>query len=314
MAKLATLFTGSTGLNNKQDPARLSYNPKTGISDLAAVSNVVVEDSKRISRRKGYTKRVTADVHSMFCDGGDCLFVKEEAGQGALCFLHSDYSSTSVRSLTPNARMRYEQVDNVIYYMNGYERGKVRKGDYTSYTWDMGTYVGPETKRVLSDPPTGTNLAYYNGQMYIVQGKTIWASDGFDISTYDLANNLLPFENNVNMIRPVVDGLYIGTEKKVLFMQGPSSVELAESSVTDYPAVEGTDCKFIGSVAVSQGVVTISPKGGTKYAIWLSQEGVCVGGPEGHILNLTEDRLVLPNALTGAGLVYEDKYVATMNP
>jgi len=315
MPKNLTLFKGSTGLNNKQDPVRLKYNSRTGISELAAASNIVIEDSRRISRRKGYTRRLEGDFHSLFSDGGDCLFVKEESGQGALCFLFPDYTYKAVRALTPNARMKYEQIDDVIYYMNGYERGKVRKGDYQSYGWNKGDYVGPETKRVFSDPPIGTDLRYYNGQMYIVQGRVIWVSEGFSVSFYDLANSYLEFEDRVNLIRPVADGLFIGTEKKIIFLEGSDSSNMSERTVADFPAVSGTDCTFTGILGFQKGgSVTISSEGGTQYAIWLSQKGVCVGGPEGEFVNLTKDRLVLPNALTGAGLIYNNEYVATMNP
>ena len=315
MAKTITLFTGSRGLNNKADPAKIKFNPKTGISDMAACSNVVIEDSRRPSRRKGYTRRLDGSTHSLFSDGGDCLFVMEETGQGALCFLHPDYSYTPVRVLTPNARMNYEQVDNVIYYMNGYERGKVRKGDFQSYAWNMGTYVGPETKRVFSSPPVGIGLAYYKGRMYVVQGKVVWASEDFDVSLYDLANSFMQFEDNVILIRPVIDGLFIGTEKKVIFLKGSGPSDMSERTVADYPAIKGTDCKFVGKMGFTRNErVTISSTGGTLYAIWMSQKGVCVGGPEGQFVNITEDRLVLPPALTGAGLVYDNKYIGNMNP
>ena len=122
MPRKFRLFTGSTGLNNKIDPARLRYDSKTGVQELAACVNVEIDDARRVSRRKGCTKRVSGDCHSLWSDGADCMVVKDDA----LCVLHTDYSTTPIRSVTPGARVSYCQVDNVIYYANGFERGKVK--------------------------------------------------------------------------------------------------------------------------------------------------------------------------------------------
>lgn len=315
MPDLIRVFTGSTGLNVKIDPVRLKYHPKTGVQELAVAVNVDIDDTGRVSRRKGATKQLSGNCHSPFCDGGDAMIVKDDA----LCVLHSDYSTTPIRNVTPGARMNYCQVDNVIYYTNGYERGKLKTGgefDGASYAWNKPSdYVGPETKRVLSDPPTGTILEYFAGRMWIVQGKNAWYSEPHNLSAFDLADSLLSFEDRVVMIRATIDGLYISTDKRVMFIAGTDPASMSESIVADYPAIEGTDVKFIGRAFYRKGgTITVTSVGGSLCAIWQAKEGICFGGPEGQFINLTEDKLVLPNALTGAGLVYNGKYIGNMNP
>jgi len=308
------VFTGTDGLNTDIDPARLKYDSKTGVQDLAACLNVEVSNSRRVSRRKGYTERISGNCHSAFCDGADAMVVKDDA----LCVLHSDYTTTPIRNVTPGARVSYVQVDNVIYYSNGYEQGKLKTGgdfDGLSYTWSVSEYVGPETTKEFSGPPIGTLLEFFAGRMWIVQGKIIWYSEPHGVSLYNLADSSIAFEDEVIMLRATVDGLWVSTDKAVTFVDGTDPDEMAPRTVTDYPAIKGTDFKYYGRASRMQnGRVSINEKGGILCALWLSEEGICYGGPEGTFYNLTEDRADLPNALTGAGLVYDGKYIGNMNP
>jgi len=157
MAKRIKLFTEADGLNIKDDPARLKYVPKTGVTDLAVAYNVDITDNGRISRRKGFTQQVALDTHSLFCDGGSCLFVTGDA----LCILHPDYTYTSLRNVQQNAKMRYAQVDDTIYYLNGWQIGRVLEGLSVSWVMDDDEY-GPTTQQVFSDPPIGTDIAHFS--------------------------------------------------------------------------------------------------------------------------------------------------------
>lgn len=309
MPKKVRLFTGTNGLNTKVDPVRTGYDSKTGVQDLSACKNIDVDNTGRVSRRKGFTSQLSlSGCHSTFCDGGECLFV---AG-GALCALDSDYGYSQLRNVTPGATMRYRQVDGVIYYCNGFERGKVFEG--VSYGWNKPTYYGPVTTKVFMDPPIGTDLEYYIGRMFVVQGKVVPYSELYDISTFE-RKSYLPFDAEVVMFKAVEDGIYASTDKETFFLSGNDATSLSPSKVADYPAIKGTEVKIVGRPAqTKKGDFIINPKGGKKSLAWLSKEGVCFGGPGGEFINLTEEKVGLPDALTGCGFVYEDKYIGIMNP
>ena len=309
MAKKIRLFTGSTGLNTHEDPARIQYNPKTGVQDLAACKNIDISDNGRVSRRKGFAQQVAlSGCHSSFCDGGECLFVYGDA----LCVLGKDYNYTAIRNVTVGASLRCRQVDDVIYYCNGFERGYVFEG--TSYGWNMPDYYGPDTTREFTDPPIGTDLEYYASRMFVVQGKIVPYSELFDISTFDL-KNYLPFDREVVMFKAVDDGIYASTDKETFFLSGMDAKSLAISKVADYPAIKGSEVKIVGRlVQLKNGRFTVITEGGRASLMWLSNKGICFGGPEGQFVNFTEGRVDLPNALTGCGLVYNDRYIGIMNP
>ena len=311
MAQLFKLLSAVTGLNTKVDPVRLEYDPKTGIEELAAAYNVDIDNTGRVSRRKGFTEQVSANCHSLFCDGGACLFITGDA----LCILHPDYTYTSLRNVQVDAVMRYEQVDDTVYYCNGWQIGRVLGG--LSVSWVKADIdYGPETKKEFSDPPVGSDVAYFRGRMWIAEGDTVWYSEPFGFNLFNLASGYFKFDSKVLMIRAVRDGVYFSTETGTFFFRGRGDPkDFLKISVASYPVVQYTDVKFHGKLVFPiTGNAFIDTGSGEHSAMWMSEEGICYGGYDGTFANLSKDKLVLPSALTGSGLVYNDKYVGLFNP
>jgi hypothetical protein len=299
--KVIPVFRGTTGLNNIIDPARIKYDPDTGIQELAITVNVDIDSSLRASRRKGYTQVLAKDAHSLFSCGNYCLFVSGDA----LCVLDRSYSWAAIRNVTKNARVSYVNVDNEIYYANGYENGVVR--DRVSYAWVGQDYVGPTTTRTFSNPPIGHLLEIYNGRMYIAQGKVLWYSEPFAYSWYDLARGYMSFADRITMIRGVKDGLYVSTEQETIFCSGNGPQDFHRIQIADYPAIEGTDL-MVDSSKIGRGDIS------GRVAMWTATKGICMGGPGGYFRNLTERRLAYPYARYGAGLLNNDRYICTLEP
>ena len=151
------IFIGTEGLNTKIDPARLYKDG--GIQDLAVGADIDVTDTGRISRRKGYTKRISdIPIHSLFCDDGLCLFVTGTS----LCSLNPDYTYTVLATVTEDVRVDYVEINNRIYWLNGNEKGYITD---INNSWVKGTYVGPTTRRNLVSPPIGAIVEYYRNRM-----------------------------------------------------------------------------------------------------------------------------------------------------
>lgn len=302
MARTVTMFRGSTGLNTEIDPVRLPFDPRTGIQDLAVAYNVDHDDTGRISRRKGFAATIrTEDIHSLFCDGGECLFVTGNA----LCVLHADYTYTAIRNVTIGARMRCVQVDDQIYYTNGHETGRVKNS--LSYSWMKGTYIGPDTTRQYSDPPIGSILEHFNGRIYVVQGKTVWHSEPFNHDAFDLARNYFDFGSNVTMFRAVSSGIWVSTERNTYFLAGGVPQEFIRTMVANYGAVEGTDDRVVGAKLGSGEMAGVG-------IIWTSTKGICFGSADGQFVNSTESKLSYPYARYGTGLCLGKRYVALLEP
>lgn len=292
-------FKGSTGLNTKAAPHRITFNPETGISDLVSAVNVDVESNKQISRRKGYETSVrTESTHSLYSDGNNCLYI---SGQ-SMYRLNRDFSRTGIRSgLTDGAVMEFCSVGDKVYYTNGFENGYV-KGNI-SYVWEGSSYVGPTTYRTFSNPPVGTILEWFNGRMYIVQGKTIWYSEPFAYNWYSLSDSFLQFASNVIMLRTVTDGIYVGTDNEVFFLGGVAPKEFTWQKVSSVPVIKGTALRCDAG-DFGDGSLT------GKAVCWNSQSGIFLGVDGGKVKNLTKEKIEsFPRALQGTSTIFENKWL-----
>lgn len=303
MSKPITIFTGTNGLNTKVDPVRLHFNKKTGVQDLAVAVNCNVDSTGRIGRRKGFASTIrTENIHSMWCDGGACLFVTGTS----LCELSPDYRYSAVATVTQGAAVSYFRLKNRSYWMNGYEKGYVE--NQVNNAWVKGTYVGPETTRQFEGPPLGHMIAYGFGYVFIAQGPSIWHSEPFNLNAFDLSRNFLPFEDRIAMLRPLPGGgVWVSTGKDIHFLPGLNPRETGPLKTADYPAIEGT-CAEVDLSLIGSGEMT------GIGAIWTSTEGICVGNSQGQMMNLTRRRISYPRSIFGAGICFDDRYVATLKP
>jgi hypothetical protein len=305
--KTIPFLRSSRGLNVVTDPVRIMFDPEKGIVDLATAYNVDIDSSGRISRRSGQTLKGNWNSRDSFCEGGECLFVSGSS----LYRLNADYTRTGVRSgLTSEERMWYVQVGNKIYYANGIERGYVVGG--ISYIWQKGIYYGPVTSRVFSNPPEHiTMLEVYKGRLYAVVDDVIWYSEPLNYGAFDLAANFIPAGSNVRFIKASYgatdkesDGLYVGTDKGVIFLEGDEPDKFSLEQVSDSPPV-------IGTAVRAESALTGDGKSG-KEVIWTAQNGIWIGNANGSAICVTKDKLVFPSALNGAAVYHKGKYIVLL--
>lgn len=302
MTKPIVIFRGSTGLNTKADPVRL-YD-RGGIKDLAVAGDVDVLETGRLSRRKGYTSRLTGNFHSLFSEGGTCCF----ALGVKLCLLNPDYTYVEVADVTAGATVSYAKINDRIYWCNGFEKGCIHNGANTS--WVKGAYVGRDMMRHFVDPPIGTIVEAYSNRLFVAQNNVMWYSEPGAYGAFDLVRGFYMWGTNIRMIRAVADGLYVSTGNKTYFLKGESPKTWVQIKVADYPAIAGSDFRFAGALNESGGI----DEGEGLAVMWMSNEGVCYGGP-GGFRNMTLDKIAnFPDGLTGSGLVHNGRYIGLINP
>ena len=293
------LFKKCLGLNNKNDPSDLILDPEEGLCELAIAVDVDIERSgKRISRRKGYTRVFTGRWHSLYPFGDNCLGVAD----GNLVALHKDKSYTFIRAVDPVAKVSYVTVGNRVYFANGIDKGYIFETE--NFPWEVNEYVGPSTDKKLVGPPIGSLIEIYNGFMFVVIDNFVFYSMPHNYHSYCL-QDYLAFPSRVKMVRAVKDGLYISDSTKTYYLNGYDPREFFQTVVSDYPAVAGTD-KVVDGRELGGGEIL------HRVIMWTSKEGICLGGPDGLFLNLTKDKLVLPDSQSGAGICIDGKYVCTL--
>jgi hypothetical protein len=302
MAEPLLLFKAASGLNDTIDPARLAYDPATGVQDLAVAVNIDIDDSGMPSRRKGMA-RIRDDVaHSLWSDGSMAYYVAGDS----LYQLGLDGTRKGLRSsLTLGARMSYAVMGEDIYYGNGHENGVIRDG--ASWSWVGESYVGPESLFIVSTaPPLGHMLAVMSGRMLIADDGTIFHSMPFAPSWYRKSVDYNRLTSRVSMMLPLSTGLWCSDQNSTYWVPGtdPSQWELVQRS--NHPVSEGTGMVIPGWLCAPDIVGNV--------AIWAARDGICMGSQDGQIRNLTLNKLSYPWSLFGSAILIGSRYVVVFEP
>jgi len=305
MAKSISIFRGTTGLNDKIDPARLRFDPETGVQDLAEAVNIDIDSSGRPSRRKGYSQLRSEAVHSLWSNGDVCYYVSGTA----LYQLNLDWTRTGLRSgLTTGAPMSFCNPDGgtKTYYCNGFENGVISSG--VSSAWIGSPYVGPVTIwKISTIPPVGHLLESIGGYMLIAEDDVLWHSVQFAHSWYRPSRDRFQFDGRISMIKALDDGLWVSDAKATYWLEGLDPMQWKRNLKADYPALFGSAAYFDGALLGEGNLYG-------RCVVWTTpKNGICIGGPQGYFANLTQRKLVYPACdRRGAGLVIGDRYVCAM--
>lgn len=306
--KPITLFKGTVGLNNVVDPTRLKFDPESAMCELASAYNVDIDVSGRVSRRKGLTATTqTTACHSMWSSGNLCYYV---AGT-SLYRLNPDYSRTGLRSgLTAGAKMSFVRVASTTYYTNGFENGRI-KGD-VSYTWVALPYVGPVTTKLFSSPPVGHLLEFHSSRVYIATDFGLVYSEPFAYSWFDLHGNIVSLRSKPRMLRAVKEGLFVGLDDGVIFLQGKNPKEFEYNVVSDSPVVTGTDVNVSGDRFGKNDKISLTVNTSINAVMWTAQDGIYLGQATGEVKNLTKDKITYSSSQKGCAVFKDNKYITLM--
>lgn len=117
-------YTGFTGLRNTVSADHLKD------TDMVTASNVDIDSSGTLKRRTGTTRRLVADAHSLWSNGYESLFVEGSS----LKRFNGDFTATTLASgLSQGLRMRYAEVNGVVYHSNGAQTGAYANGSVRNW-------------------------------------------------------------------------------------------------------------------------------------------------------------------------------------
>lgn len=296
-AKLATILTAATGLNNANDPARLEFDRRTGVTELSQAVNVDFDSSGRPSRRLGRVRKLATEARCGFAFGGVCLFVSGSTLYG----LSKEYGAIELRTdLTPGARMRYYPIAGRIYYINGRQRGYVYKE--TDYAWEAGSYaLQHDTPRVFTDPPLGHIVGWFSGRALVAKDNAIFASEPSFYGVFNL-HKVRMVPDRVTMLLPTPQGLWVGTTKQVLFYRGNHWERLVREPKAEVGVLEGSGVLADGARFNESG----------RVAFFTTPEGVCTGSEGGALTNITYQKVVFPSGRYASAAVVGNRYIVNI--
>lgn len=301
------LFMRTKGLSTVVDNAEIDYSPSKGIQYLSEAVNVQVTDAGKVVRRPGYPLKASGSYHSAFHYLNLSLVVSGDS----LYRLNHDYSTTLIKSgLTVGSMYKFVGVNEEVYFVNGHEIGIVdRNGNWKS--WSFTSYVGPAAVKKFQQPPVGHLVTFDNGRIYTAVDNAVFYSEPMFYAAFDYARGYIPFSSRIRLLEAIPDGLFIGTEKEIFFIEGKEPKEFAIHRVADYPPLinlssnNTIDGQYILSGKAFIGTCVVIP----------TTKGICIGGRNwsGYFKNISIDRIEYPPALYCSTLVQKDKILILIN-
>jgi hypothetical protein len=296
-----------SGINTVDDPARLAPTPvKIGEGykaayPLVAAENLDIDNTYALTSRIGSVKKLSGTaVHSFWTNGTLAFFIDGTK----LYLLNADYSKTEILTgLTLGNRMSYTQVNDRIYMTNG-----AYIGYYTGAA--MSSLVVPvETYKVVL--PAGQRIAYHKGRLLVAKGRVLYMADAL-CDHYDVRTGFRVFENDITMVCPVDDGVYVADGKTWFLMEKRAFADDPAEYKKDW--VSGLDCIPFSDTLIDGAYVGEGVEG--NVAMWATSEGVSLGNNKGVVKIVTPNYIMPPGVMAAAavrnidGLVH---YLATIN-
>jgi hypothetical protein len=291
----ASIFKGSLGLNNALEPHRLRYT-ENGFCEFAEGVNIVIDDGGSFARRKGIAEVFEGPSHSLWSRGDFCFFISE----GDLYRRMLDDTNVLVLGAVGDIPMYFEVMHGKCYASNGSVRLVITDSSVSS--WDYRPIVQEKgDTRVFGMPESFTKLLVHAGRMFVVDGDYLWESLPGDPHRFELSSGPVSIPGLSDFIS-VKTGIYASCDEGVVFLQGAAKADMQKSTVYGSPVISGT-MQHIDGADVDAGVEYFG-----RCAIWVSQDGVCIGDQRGVVHNKTSRKLVFDKATSGAAVVLPGQY------
>jgi len=172
------------------------------------------------------------------------------------------------------------------FYTNGIDFGIIQNGIWTE--WVKTQYIGPETDKELVGPFAGNHLAFHGGRIFISKDNALFWSEQHSHGLFHLLGSFVQFNTKIRMIKPVINGMYISTEKRVHFLEGINPGAFKPHVVCTFPALEWSDCQQL----IEGMEIGLQSPG--LCVLWNSPEGAIVGTPTGSAINITKQKIIYP--------------------
>lgn len=288
----ATVYSGGLGINNKVPAHRLKYDMEAGVIAFEDAVDMLVDRTGELVTRQANDIIRTGDHHSLFPGKDWGLVVEERPIDSAIYRVDvseiGTYSFAGIRSgLTMNAKMDFVQVQDAIFYTNGYQNGMIGP-DALSHPWKESVWPDQRTLIGFLPPPVASHLAYNAGRIYFSLDDMLYYTVFAHLGLYDPALNGERFPSRIICIIPALDGMYVSDTKAIYWLAGLDPKAWKYKKVADYPAKEWGKCNtpvnpsFLG-MEYEEPVFMVATKNGPVLCM-----------PGGQAINLIDENVTMP--------------------
>jgi hypothetical protein len=293
------------GANNRiRETESVSVRDEDAIPNSAFLRkalNVDITAEGHPLRRRGYVLSEAGYAHSVHYSHPMSLYFV--VIDGALKVGPQASELTTIMTVSRYFRMSYAYHAGVMYFMNGQE-----SGSYTAA--GLAVWPGPQQEHIVHDDeglaltdnlyetlPVGQFVASFSGRIYVAKGNDIWFSEGMSTHISRLAVNYYMLPKYIDMLQPVEDGIYVGTENQIIYLKGTDPATAEQVNVYPHGVVPQAFARVPGEK------FDVKER---DVPVWWTKDGVLsVGLPGGEIRQLTRDRLAAPEYGFGAVSIRE---------
>lgn len=299
MAK-GTIFKMTSGLNNAVEPHMLRYGEDGGCP-LASCSNVFVGHTGGVRTRSPRWPVIEDPAASFWSQGNFAFYVTG----GKLYRLMSDGSSLLVSSSVGTEKLSFSLFMGRVYVCNSTFRAIIDEENVYPWMASIPSLFSSDS-RILGFPAEFSRCAVHAGRMCLIDGDKVWIGEPFYHACFDMGAGPLSLGSDVSGFISVGSGFYVGNATDTYFVSGGSQRDFKGMvPVVPWPIIQGTE--------VSSPVVEVGfDRDIGMAAVWVCQDGVYVGSPDGAIRNLTEGNLVFPKIISGSACIHDGYYIFSL--
>lgn len=136
-----------------------------------------------------------------------------------------------------------------------------------------GTGAPDESDRVFANLPGGTHLHSWNGRLVMARGRSIYFSEPLNYGVYDTLTGRLDVGGRITWMAALTGGIYVGVNKKVLFLAGTDPDKLQRTTVSE----AAWDSAAVKIPANDLG------QPGDMFVAWVEPTGFALGNPAGTV-------------------------------
>lgn len=151
------------------------------------------------------------------------------------------------------------------------------------------------TTQYMTPMPPCTQLENYNGRIYAALDNALIATQPLNYYLTRPASDFVMFPDPITMVKSVVDGVYVGTQHGVMYLDGNELGQFKMRPADMLAPIPGS------ALAVDGGLFGESGKG----IVWLTRRGWVFASSGGRVKRLTESQMALPEYDRAAALYRE---------
>ncbi len=172
--------------------------------------------------------------------------------------------------------------------------------DETEYTYrGSGKQLGVSLETLYhGPPPAGQAVTHLGSRMLVASGPYLYDSNVYN---YELFNprRFAQFGSPINVLGAVLDGVYVGTNREIVFLQGSGVTDFRRIPIANYGAYRGT------LVETSADRIGTNDLQG-EAVLFATSRGFAAGFNGGSFKNLTVDHFELPAANRGTAMLRDE--------